>query len=207
MIAVDMLAGRLLRDDVIKPSVAGRLPYGAWLLGQRRALVPRPFTAAAASAPGDSAAPADSEAPCAPEGLLRRQSAAGFTAEDVELIVLPMARQAHEPRFSMGNDAPLPILSSKPHTLYDYFTERFAQVTNQAIDPLREELVMSLATKLGRRGNLLVAEPEHASKVELASPILNDAEMDALPGAGLRVAHVSTEYEVASWLWGLRDAV
>jgi len=200
MIAVDLLAGRLLRDDVIKPSVAGRLPYGAWLLGQRRALVQRPFTAAAASAPGDSAA-------SAPDGLLRRQSAAGFTAEDVELIVLPMARQAREPRFSMGNDAPLPILSSKPHTLYDYFTERFAQVTNPAIDPLREQLVMSLATKLGRRGNLLVAEPEHARQVELASPILNDAEMDALPDAGLGVAHVSTEYEVASGPWGLREAV
>ena len=118
-----------------------------------------------------------------------------------------MARQAKEPRFSMGNDAPLPILSGKPHVLYDYFTERFAQVTNPAIDPLRERLVMSLAVKLGPRGDLLTAEPEHARQVELPSPIVNKAEMAALQDLGLRAARVATSYEVASGPWGLREAV
>ena len=118
-----------------------------------------------------------------------------------------MARQAREPRFSMGNDAPLPILSGKPHVLYDYFTERFAQVTNPAIDPLRERLVMSLAVKLGPRGDLLTAEPEHARQVELPSPVVNKAEMAALQDLGLRTARVSTSYEVASGPWGLREAV
>ncbi len=155
--------------------------------------------------PGGVAEPA--AGPCAPGGLLLRQAAAGFTAEDVELIVRPMARQAKEPRFSMGNDAPLPILSGKPHVLYDYFTERFAQVTNPAIDPLRERLVMSLAVKLGARGDLLTAEPGHARQVELPSPIINDAEMAALPELGLRTARISTSYEVASGPWGLREAV
>ena len=145
--------------------------------------------------------------PCDPGDLLRRQAAAGFTAEDVELIVRPMARQAKEPRFSMGNDAPLPILSGKPHVLYDYFTERFAQVTNPAIDPLRERLVMSLAVKLGPRGDLLTAEPEHARQVELPSPVVNKAEMAALQDLGLPTARVSTSYEVASGPWGLREAV
>ena len=107
----------------------------------------------------------------------------------------------------MGNDAPLPILSGKPHVLYDYFTERFAQVTNPAIDPLRERLVMSLAVKLGPRGDLLTAEPEHARQVELPSPIVNKAEMAALQDLGLRAARVSTAYEVASGPWGLREAV
>ena len=157
----------------------------------------------------DHAGPRGHAAParCDPGDLLRRQAAAGFTAEDVELIVRPMARQAREPRFSMGNDAPLPILSGKPHVLYDYFTERFAQVTNPAIDPLRERLVMSLAVKLGPRGDLLTAEPEHARQVELPSPIVNKAEMAALQDLGLRAARVSTSYEVASGPWGLREAV
>jgi glutamate synthase (ferredoxin) len=196
MIAVDLELGRLLRDDVVKTSVASRRPYGAWLLAQRRSLAPQPFDA------GD-----ESDAPFAPDDLLLRQAAAGFTAEDVELIVRPMARQAKEPRFSMGNDAPLPILSGKPHVLYDYFTERFAQVTNPAIDPLRERLVMSLAVKLGPRGDLLTAEPEHARQAELPAPIVNKAEMAALQDLGLRAARVSTAYEVASGPWGLREAV
>jgi glutamate synthase (ferredoxin) len=221
MIAVDMETGRLLRDGDVKRSVASRRPYGAWLLQHRRALARQPFgrrpagtkssagvTPAADAAPTPAAATAASAAEqCSPGELLARQSAAGFTAEDVELIVRPMALRAREPRFSMGNDAPLPILSSKPHVLSDYFTERFAQVTNPPIDPLRERLVMSLAVKLGRRGDLLVAEPEHARQVEVPSPIVNEAEMRELPGLGLRVSRVSTTYEVASGPWGLREAV
>ncbi len=216
MIAVDLETGRLLRDGDVKASVSARHPYGDWLRAQRRALAPRPFAAPpaapAASPPTQqratprSRAP-ESPAPCTPDDLLRAQSAAGFTAEDVELIVRPMALRAKEPRFSMGNDAPLPILSSKPHTLFDYFTERFAQVTNPAIDPLRERLVMSLAVKLGRRGDLLVAEAEHARQAELLSPILNEAEMEALADLGLQTARVSTAYEVAGGPWGLREAV
>ena len=199
MIAVDLEHGRLLRDEVVKTSVASRRPYGAWLLAQRRSLAPQPFDVAvevgaapSAPVPRRRRSPArrrrgrrpPAAGPCDPGDLLRRQAAAGFTAEDVELIVRPMARQAREPRFSMGNDAPLPILSGKPHVLYDYFTERFAQVTNPAIDPLRERLVMSLAVKLGPRGDLLAAEPEHARQVELPSPVVNEAEMAALAGAG-----------------------
>ena len=213
MIAVDLEHGRLLPDDVVKTSVASRRPYGAWLLAQRRSLAPQPFDVAgegAGAAPGASPAVAVASpvtGPCDPGDLLRRQAAAGFTAEDVELIVRPMARQAKEPRFSMGNDAPLPILSGKPHVLYDYFTERFAQVTNPAIDPLRERLVMSLAVKLGPRGDLLTAEPEHARQVELPSPVVNKAEMAALADLGLHAARVSTSYEVASGPWGLREAV
>ncbi len=194
MIAVDFEHGRLLRDDVVKTSVASRRPYGTWLLSAA------PF--AAPCSPSRVAGPG-----VAAGDLLLRQAMAGFTAEDVELIVRPMARHAKEPRFSMGNDAPLPILSGKPHVLYDYFTERFAQVTNPAIDPLRERLVMSLAVRLGPRGDLLTAGPEHAHRVDLPSPVLNGAETEALPALGLPTARVSTAYEVASGPWGLREAV
>jgi glutamate synthase (ferredoxin) len=215
MIAVDFEHGRLLRDDVVKTSIASRHPYGAWLSERRRVLDAQPFDIGGADAAGASYAGADPGAqtgapgagPCDPGDLLRRQAAAGFTAEDVELIVRPMARHAKEPRFSMGNDAPLPILSGKPHVVYDYFTERFAQVTNPAIDPLRERLVMSLAARLGPRGDLLTAEEEHACGVDLPSPVVNKAEMAQLQELGLRTARVSTSWEVASGPWGLREAV
>jgi glutamate synthase (ferredoxin) len=193
MIAVEFEHGRLLRDGVVKTSVAGRHPYGAWLEAGRRALAAQPFGAGGSDEPAGD--------------LVRRQAAAGFTAEDVELIVRPMAQHAREPRFSMGNDAPLPVLSGKPHVLYDYFTERFAQVTNPAIDPLRERLVMSQAVRLGARGDLLTAAPEHARGVDLPSPVLNQTETEVLGDLGLSTARIPTSYDVASGPWGLREAV
>ena len=208
MLALDLEAGELLRNARVKAAVAAARPYGAWLSRHRR------DAAAAAGAPPPAGA---ARRPCAetlaarPAGgapaLLRRQTAAGFTAEDVDMILLPMAQRAREPRFSMGNDAPLPILSSKPHTLYDYFAERFAQVTNPPIDPLRERLVMSLAMRLGARGDLLTAGPGHARQLELPSPILDEAALRALCDSDLRVAQVATTYDVRSGPWGLREAV
>jgi glutamate synthase (ferredoxin) len=193
MIAVEFEHGRLLRDGVVKTSVAARHPYGAWLETGRRSLAAQSFGAGRPDEPAGD--------------LLRRQAAAGFTAEDVELIVRPMAQHAREPRFSMGNDAPLPVLSGKPHVLYDYFTERFAQVTNPAIDPLRERLVMSLAARLGPRGGLLTAAPEKARGVDLPSPVLNQTETEMLGDLGLSTARIATSYDVASGPWGLREAV
>ena len=153
MIAVDLYEGRLLRDRAVKEAVAARLPYARWLAENRLRL--------------PNAPPAPPRPTVAEADLLCRQTAAGFTAEDVELVVRPMGGEAHEPRYAMGNDTPLAILSSKPHTLYDYFCQRFAQVTNPPIDPLRERLVMSLSTRLGRRRNLLAAGPDHARQLEL----------------------------------------
>ena len=202
MLAVDLEAGVLLRNAGIKREVAAQKPYGAWLSRHRR-------DAAASAGAAERTCAETLAAP--PTGgataLLRRQTAAGFTAEDVDMILLPMAQRAREPRFSMGNDAPLPILSSKPHTLYDYFAERFAQVTNPPIDPLRERLVMSLSMRLGARGDLLTSGPGHARQVEVPSPILDEAALSSLCAAGLRVAQVATTYDVTSGPWGLREAV
>ena len=155
MLAVDLEAGELLRNGRIKPEVAAQKPYGAWLSRHRRDAAAADEPPPAGPAPPTCAETLAARPAGGAPALLRRQTAAGFTAEDVDMILLPMAQRAREPRFSMGNDAPLPILSSKPHTLYDYFAERFAQVTNPPIDPLRERLVMSLAMRLGARGNLL----------------------------------------------------
>ncbi|KAK6289852.1 hypothetical protein POUND7_001393 [Theobroma cacao] len=104
----------------------------------------------------------------------------GYSSEDVQMIIETMAAQAKEPTFCMGDDIPLAILSQKPHMLYDYFKQRFAQVTNPAIDPLREGLVMSLEVNIGKRGNILEVGPENASQVTMSSPVLNEGELESL---------------------------
>ncbi|MBM3147165.1 MAG: glutamate synthase subunit alpha, partial [Actinobacteria bacterium] len=227
----------ILLDRDVKERVATRHPYGAWLrrerllparrTGQSQPVQPvqasrpsqpswpmepsrpaqpsRPVQTAGATAPSQRRA--DSGHPPSPASLLQLQSAAGYTAEDIDLVIRPMARTGQEPRFSMGDDAPLPILSGQLHTLFDYFTQRFAQVTNPPIDPLRERLVMSLEVRLGARGNLLDATPEHARQVVLGSPILDDDEMAALQGCGLPTTILDTRFGVAGGPWGLREAV
>nr|Q06434.1 RecName: Full=Ferredoxin-dependent glutamate synthase; AltName: Full=Fd-GOGAT [Antithamnion sp.]CAA79809.1 ferredoxin [Antithamnion sp.] len=122
----------------------------------------------------------------------RWHTAFGYTNEDVELVIEHMASSAKEPTFSMGDDTPLPILSEKPHLIYDYFKQRFAQVTNPAIDPLRESLVMSLITYLGPKGNILEPTAIMAKSIKLESPIINENELAQLNSFNLSVVTVPT---------------
>ncbi|MFM8003707.1 MAG: glutamate synthase central domain-containing protein, partial [Dolichospermum sp.] len=124
--------------------------------------------------------------------LLQQQIAFGYTLEDVEMVIHPMASTGAEATFCMGDDTPLAVLSDKPHLLYDYFKQRFAQVTNPAIDPLREKLVMSLTVELGERGNLLEPKPEYARKLKLESPVLTQTELEAIKLSGFATAELST---------------
>lgn len=96
------------------------------------------------------------------------------------MVIESMASQGKEPTFCMGDDIPLAGLSQRPHMLYDYFKQRFAQVTNPAIDPLREGLVMSLEVNIGKRGNILELGPENASQVILSNPVLNEGGIEEL---------------------------
>ena len=111
---------------------------------------------------------------------LRLQAASGMGLEDSQMIVEGMAAEGIEPTWAMGDDAPLPVLSGRPHMLADYFKQRFAQVTNPPIDPLREGLVMSLEMRLGKRGNLLQPGPGQVRQILLQSPILLESEMAAI---------------------------
>ncbi|MEA5506154.1 glutamate synthase large subunit [Halotia wernerae UHCC 0503] len=141
------------------------------------------------------------------QNLLRHQIAFGYTTEDVEMVIQPMATEGKEPTFCMGDDIPLAVLSQKPHLLYDYFKQRFAQVTNPAIDPLREKLVMSLKVELGERGNLLEPKPEYARRLKLESPVLTETELEAIKLSGFATAELSTLFEIASGPEGLKAAV
>ncbi|CAL5423087.1 unnamed protein product [Camellia sinensis] len=175
MITVDLLSGQVYENTEVKKRVASSYPYGKWVNENLRSLKPVNFL---------SVTILENEA------ILRRQQvlvlildgnrAYGYSSEDVQMVIETMAAQGKEPTFCMGDDIPLAILSQKSHMLYDYFKQRFAQVTNPAIDPLREGLVMSLEVNIGKRGNLLEVGPENASQVILSSPVLNEGELELL---------------------------
>ncbi|WP_043368799.1 glutamate synthase large subunit [Cyanobium sp. PCC 7001] len=192
MLAVDLEQCRLLHNWDVKQEVASRHPYGAWLAEHRRTLLAQPWE--------DQRQLDDLE-------LLQQQTAFGFTAEDLDLVIEDMAGAAKEPTYCMGDDIPLAVLSSKPHLLYDYFKQRFAQVTNPPIDPLREKLVMSLEMHLGRRGSPLRPEPASAAVLHLSSPILNEAELEAVGQQGLPSTTLSTLLSIEDGPAGLEGAI
>jgi glutamate synthase (ferredoxin) len=192
MLAVDLENNRLLHNWEVKEEAAARLPYGAWLAEHRRSLP--------AGGWEESRRLADLE-------LLQLQTAFGFTAEDLDLVIEEMAGQGKEPTYCMGDDIPLAVLSDKPHLLYDYFKQRFAQVTNPPIDPLREKLVMSLEMHLGRRGSALRPDPSGAAVLHLSTPVLNEAELAGLGAHHLPLATLSTLLPVGQGPDGLGIAL
>ena len=165
MIYCDLENHRLLFDAELKNNAARAKPYRRWAQDSK------------ISVHGlfDSINPSD-----VPEHLSRRQSLFGWSREDVELLVKVMAATGHEPVGSMGNDAALAVLSEKPQLLYNYFKQLFAQVTNPPIDPIREELVMSLTTYIGNQGNILEETPLDHKLIKLPRPILTDEDLRRL---------------------------
>jgi glutamate synthase (ferredoxin) len=193
MIAVDLETNEVLKNWEIKQRIAATYPYGEWLKQHRQNLPAGAF--------------ADS-IKLEPQTLLRHQTAFGYTAEDLEMVISDMANTGKEPTFCMGDDIPLAVLSQRPHLLYDYFKQRFAQVTNPPIDPLREGMVMSLTMQLGERGNLLEAKPENARMLKINSPVLNEAELAWIKDQNaFPVKELSTLYAIASGPAGLEVAV
>ena len=193
MIAVDLESHEILKNWQIKQRIAKQHPYGEWLQENREILEPQPF---AETATLDA------------QTLLATQTAFGYTAEDLDMVIVEMASSGKEPTFCMGDDIPLAVLSEKPQLLYNYFKQRFAQVTNPPIDPLREGMVMSLTVNIGLRGNLLQAVPENAKLIKIDSPILNDGELGFLKEQKSFPAKVlSTLYHIVAGPEGLKDAV
>jgi glutamate synthase domain-containing protein 2/glutamate synthase domain-containing protein 1/glutamate synthase domain-containing protein 3 len=162
---VDLEQGRIVQDGEIKHQIATQKPYGEWY-AQRSV----PF---AELPPSDQVTISDQK-------LSTRQRAFGYSQEDLRVLLEPMARDAQEPIGSMGNDLSLAVLSDQAPPLFSYFKQLFAQVTNPPIDPIREEIVMSLATTLGTERNLFQETPEHAHQLILDQPILLNRELETL---------------------------
>src|SRR5579872_5209544 len=167
MLLVDLEQGRLIPDDEIKAELARSHPYGAWLDRTQIVLEELPE------------APTKGMRSNLP--LLDRQQAFGYTQEDITILMAPMASTGEEATGSMGNDTPISALSDRPKPLFTYFKQNFAQVTNPPIDPIREELVMSLVSIIGPRPNLFDLEGVASTKrLEVRQPILTDADLEKI---------------------------
>ncbi|MEZ6151959.1 MAG: glutamate synthase large subunit [Pirellulaceae bacterium] len=166
MFLVDFKEGKLIPDEELKQQFAAERPYAQWLREQRITL--------------DELAPKNEPHGFYPDTLLSRMQAFGYTVETMQFMLLPMIQQARDPVGSMGNDSSLACLSDQPRMLYDYFKQLFAQVTNPAIDSIREEVVMSLECYIGPEQNLLDVTPEHCHRLLVPHPILTNEELAAL---------------------------
>jgi glutamate synthase (NADPH/NADH) large chain len=171
MFLVDTVEGRIVADRELKSRLAAQQPYAEWLKDNQITMshLPEPSR----THPPD------------PETLLRRQRAFGYSDEDLKMILAPMASAGEEPIGSMGTDTPLACLSNRPQSLFNYFKQLFAQVTNPPIDPIREEMVMSLISYIGSERNILEEAPENCQMLKLEHPLLTNREFEKLR----RVSH------------------
>jgi glutamate synthase domain-containing protein 2/glutamate synthase domain-containing protein 1/glutamate synthase domain-containing protein 3 len=192
---VDLERGRIVEDEEVKREVSTQHPYGEWY-------------ARNAVAFGDL--PPSEQVTLSDQPLHLRQRAFGYSQEDLRVLLTPMAVDGAEPVGSMGNDISLAVLSDQAPPLFSYFKQLFAQVTNPPIDPIREEIVMSLATSLGNERNLFEETPEHAHKLLLDQPILLNRELETLRHVDHDVYAARTidiTWPVAEGRAGMSDAI
>jgi glutamate synthase (NADPH/NADH) large chain len=179
MLLIDTEKGAIITDEEIKNQVASQQPYGRWLENYKIRL-------------DELAEPRLAFASLSPDSVFRYQQVFGYSREDIDTIIKPMAVDGKEPVGSMGTDVPLAILSDKPQHLSSYFKQFFAQVTNPPIDPIRERLVMSLATFIGNNGNLLDEDKMHCHCVMLKHPILKNHHLEKLRSIDTGLFHAKT---------------
>ena len=166
ILLVDTQEGKIYYDGELKKNLASMKPYRQWLSANRIEL---------------DALRSGRKAPNSVDDYDRRLRAFGYTREDVEQVIQPMSSKGSEPTASMGNDTPLAVLSDRPQLLFKYFRQQFAQVTNPPIDPIREELVMSLTEYIGAVGmNILLPDESHCKMVRLPHPVLTNTQLDIL---------------------------
>ena len=195
MLMFDTASGRVIRDAEIKRVLSRKRPYRQWIERYKLYL--------------DDLRPQPTH-PIESDQLAELQGIFGYTREDLDLLLAPMATGGTEPVGSMGDDTPLAALTNRPRMLTTYFKQQFAQVTNPPVDPERERLVMSLRVGVGAIGNLLDETPEHCRRVTTLSPILQNGELEklrALRRDGFRAATLSTLYRTADGGEGLAHAL
>jgi len=196
ILLVDTDNGTIIRNDEIKNMLASECPYSEWLSEGRVELAKLKSGRKAEDAVQD---------------YTRRLRAFDYSREDIDRVIVPMCQTAQEPLSSMGNDTQLAVLSDRPQLLFNYFRQQFAQVTNPPIDPIREELVMSLTEYIGAVGmNILTPSEGHCKMVRLPQPVLTNTELDTL--RNIRYKGFNTEvlpilYEKAKGAQGMAAAI
>lgn len=196
ILLIDTQEGRIYYDGELKEQLASARPYRQWLSTNRIEL---------------NTLKSGRKVPNTVSDFERKLRAFGFTREDIERTLTPMCTNGAEPTASMGNDTPLAVLSDQPQLLFNYFRQQFAQVTNPAIDPIREELVMSLTEYIGAVGtNILIPSEKHCKMVRLPYPILTNGELDILCNIrykGFNTVKLPTLFEVKRGKAGLQEAL
>ena len=204
MLLIDLEQGRIIEDEEVKASVAGKHPYEDWLREMQ-------FKLSELSDP--EADPEQANGTSSSVSLLDRQQAFGYTQEDLQFFLEPMAQLGDDPVGSMGTDTPIAVLSRKPKLLYNYFKQNFAQVTNPPIDPIREELVMSLVSMIGPRPNLLGLAAGTHKRLEVSQPVLTNADLDKirsiseLVDGAFRTATIDITWDASEGSAGLKAAI
>ena len=196
MFLIDFDQGRMIPDEELKHEFAAKQPYEQWLTNQRIAL--------------SQLEPNQEPHGFDPDTLLPRMRAFGYTSETMQFMLLPLVKEGRDPVGSMGNDAALACMSDKSRMIYDYFKQLFAQVTNPAIDSIREEVVMSLQCYIGPEKNLLDSTEEHAHRLLVPHPILTNEELAALKHMNFRgwtTATIDITYDKAEGTAGLEKAL
>ena len=196
ILMIDTEQGKIYYDGELKEQLASARPYRAWLSANRIELDTL-----------KSGRKIDNRI----DGYDRMLRTFGFSREDMERTLMPMCNTGAEPIASMGNDTPLAVLSDRPQLLFNYFRQQFAQVTNPAIDPIREELVMSLTEYIGAVGmNILVPSESHCKMVRLPHPVLNNTQLDILCNIrykGFNTVKLPIVFEVSKGKAGLQEAL
>jgi len=196
MFLVDTVQGRIVPDEEIKGELAGAKPYTDWVKVNHQLLADLPKTTRTQYVEHSP--------------LLQRQKAFGYSFEDQQTIIGPMATDGIQPLGSMGTDTPLAVLSEKPQLLYNYFKQLFAQVTNPPIDPIREEIITATAVRIGSESNLLKPTPTSARVIRLEHPILNNEEFEKLRNLdrpGFKATTLSLLFKAADGAEGMEKTL
>jgi len=196
MFLVDTVQGRIIDDEEIKADIVGRKPYRSWVTQYGVSLdeLPEPLNVPQPDHPT----------------IRQRQQAFGYTVEELKMVITPMIMTGEEAVSSMGTDTPLAVLSDRPQLLFKYFKQLFAQVTNPPIDPIREQLVMSLVTNIGPKPNLMDESPESCRRIKVQQPILTNADLHKIRGISdphFRSKTLRMLFRVAEGPDGLGEAV
>src|SRR5256714_8098006 len=229
MFVVNTTTGQVLDDEAVKTELAMVRPYGRWVAEQRVTIEDLKATERvvgcefqvegcgsaqrnvdAQSTHNSQPGTHNSQPVLLPLPLFVAQRLFGYTADELKMVLAPMAENGEEPAGSMGNDTPLAVLSNRPQLLSSYFRQMFAQVTNPAIDPMREQLVMSLAMNLGPQGNLLEVGAEHARQIRIPQPVLTERDVAALRSVAdpnLRSMTLPAVFDVAGGPKSLAPAI
>jgi glutamate synthase domain-containing protein 2/glutamate synthase domain-containing protein 3/glutamate synthase domain-containing protein 1 len=196
MFLIDFKQQRIVEPQEVIERIATQNPYGQWLQENRVTLDSLPAT--------------ENVPEVNMENLINRQMAFGYSREDLHMLISPMAITGHQPQGSMGDDAPLAVLSDKPQSLFSYFKQAFAQVSNPPLDAIREKLITQFAVPAGRRLNIFETTPLHCRTLRIDQPILRNCDLAKIKASdkpGVKAKTISTSFKAAEGAKGLNDAL